>query len=628
MKNKVLALALAAVLLIGGMGGTVSAANTLPVDIFMNQAAILVHKSDGTLWRLGEVWDGNDGQCYKSLMVADNVKKLIGNGFGALVIKNDDSLWDYSGVFSRSFNGSVEPVKITDNVRSASKGADNFGETLLVVKNDNTLWGMGDNNMLDAPGVMEDKNSSQTQVFDLTKIMDGVSDVLYGAGLQNDIYTAILKTDGTLLIRNFHALVAAEWGNLSGGSFYYRGSWKLLDGVVSITHRSPLDGLLALKNDGSLWNAYGGYGIVGFAEAFSVVGYNPNDYEYIGKCPGGLEIERRLPYKLLGGITGFDGDADVCFAIKNDGSLWGWGNNTNGALGNGDYRGKDGKTSDNMFLLIENPVKAILGDVYKITVRNEAVLAIKNDGSVWTWGHESALKFFGLDYNKQNAFTVNKNTNNEVDNTSFYGTDNPISEPVKLANNIDALIGMFTPFGGSSDNTTPTQPAEKPSAWAEEYVTMAINHGFVPQSLQSKYTQATTRAEFCALAVALYEIVTSSEITERITFGDTNDVNVEKMAAIGVVNGTGNNQFSPNDNLTREQAATMLSRLADAMGKPLPKQAATFTDNSSISSWALEAVGQMQATEIMGGIGNNTFAPKNPYTREQSIITIMRLYMA
>jgi hypothetical protein len=36
--------------------------------------------------------------------------------------------------------------------------------------------------------------------------------------------------------------------------------------------------------------------------------------------------------------------------------------------------------------------------------------------------------------------------------------------------------------------------------------------------------------------------------------------------------------------------------------------------------------GQMQATGIMGGVGNNTFAPKDPYTREQSIITIMRLY--
>ena len=70
----------------------------------------------------------------------------------------------------------------------------------------------------------------------------------------------------------------------------------------------------------------------------------------------------------------------------------------------------------------------------------------------------------------------------------------------------------------------------------------------------------------------------------------------------------------------------MLARLADAIGKPLEKKTATFADNTVISSWAFESVGQLQAVGIMGGIGNNTFAPKDPYTREQSIITIIRLF--
>ena len=112
----------------------------------------------------------------------------------------------------------------------------------------------------------------------------------------------------------------------------------------------------------------------------------------------------------------------------------------------------------------------------------------------------------------------------------------------------------------------------------------------------------------------------------RKTFVDTNDVNVEKMAALEVVDGVGNNRFAPNDTLTREQAATIISRLAKAIGKPLAGQVSTFSDNSNIASYAFEAVGQMQATEIMGGVGNNRFAPKSDYTREQSIITMLRLY--
>ena len=173
-----------------------------------------------------------------------------------------------------------------------------------------------------------------------------------------------------------------------------------------------------------------------------------------------------------------------------------------------------------------------------------------------------------------------------------------------------------------------SQPSltEKPSGWAKTDVNEAIGAGLAPQSMQSKYTQATTRAEFCALAVAMYEAVTGQEITERLSFSDTNDVNVEKMAALDVVNGVDNDIFAPNDTLTREQAATMLSRLSTALNKPLTKQSVTFVDGSSISAYAVEAVGQMQATGVMGGIGDNTFAPKNNYSREQSIVTILRLY--
>lgn len=166
---------------------------------------------------------------------------------------------------------------------------------------------------------------------------------------------------------------------------------------------------------------------------------------------------------------------------------------------------------------------------------------------------------------------------------------------------------------------------EKPSSWAEEQVNSAIAANFVPSSLQGYYTQATTRAEFCALNVALYESI-KGEITGRATFNDTSDVNVEKLASIGVVNGVGNGAFAPKNNLTREQAATLVSRLADAIGSPLPKQETTFSDRNSILPYALEAVGQMQAAGIMGGIGNNTFAPQNPYTREQSIVMVMRMH--
>jgi peptide/nickel transport system substrate-binding protein/oligopeptide transport system substrate-binding protein len=168
--------------------------------------------------------------------------------------------------------------------------------------------------------------------------------------------------------------------------------------------------------------------------------------------------------------------------------------------------------------------------------------------------------------------------------------------------------------------------AEPPSSWAVEQVNAAIAEGLVPVSLQSLYTQSITRAEYCALAAALYEKYTGKEISARKTFDDTNDTNVEKMAGIGVVEGVGSNRFAPDNMLTREQAAVMLSRLAEATGKPLAKNASAFSDNNSISTWAVVQVGQVQAAGIMSGVGQNTFAPKSPYTREQSILTMIRLW--
>ena len=109
-------------------------------------------------------------------------------------------------------------------------------------------------------------------------------------------------------------------------------------------------------------------------------------------------------------------------------------------------------------------------------------------------------------------------------------------------------------------------------------------------------------------------------------FNDTTDINVQKMGGLGVVTGVGGGNFAPNDTITREQAAVMLARLAYAIGQPLPQSAPVFADNAIISSWAVEAVGQLQAAGIMSGVGNNNFAPSCYYTREQSIVTILHMF--
>jgi len=164
-----------------------------------------------------------------------------------------------------------------------------------------------------------------------------------------------------------------------------------------------------------------------------------------------------------------------------------------------------------------------------------------------------------------------------------------------------------------------------PSNWAAEQVQTAIDLGLVPAHLQSGFTSAATRAEFAAMVVALYENQ-RGEITGRVEFIDTNDEAVRKAAYIDVVQGVGGGRFAPSNRLTREQAAVMLDRLADVLDRPLPDHAGTFSDMNDVSYWAETAVGRVQSADIMHGVGENRFSPRGQYTREQSIVTILRLF--
>jgi len=204
---------------------------------------------------------------------------------------------------------------------------------------------------------------------------------------------------------------------------------------------------------------------------------------------------------------------------------------------------------------------------------------------------------------------------------------------------IDEFIGWGVPWffiivtgEATQQPTEPTTPdgaapnLNSASDWAHESINRAFAHGLIPQSLQNNYIANATRAEFAAFAVALYEAATGREIAGRVEFNDTDDMNVQKMGYLEVVGGVGGGNFAPNDGLTREQAAVMIARLAYAIGQPLPAAGPTFADNAAISSWAVDAVGQVQAAGIMGGVGDNQFAPGGDYTREQSIITMLRLF--
>ena len=91
----------------------------------------------------------------------------------------------------------------------------------------------------------------------------------------------------------------------------------------------------------------------------------------------------------------------------------------------------------------------------------------------------------------------------------------------------------------------------------------------------------------------------------------------------------GDGTFAPDAYITREQAATILFRMAKFLGNKTISEFGEwkyYRDLDEISEWAFDAVRNMYRMDIMHGDENGYFSPKNNYTVEQAIATMLRMY--
>ena len=169
--------------------------------------------------------------------------------------------------------------------------------------------------------------------------------------------------------------------------------------------------------------------------------------------------------------------------------------------------------------------------------------------------------------------------------------------------------------------------ADAPSEWAAVEVSEAAALGLVPAVLNSGYTKNTTREEFCdtlVLIIAKQKPALMNTDNDN-AFSDTQNKNVNILAALKIVSGVGEGRFNPSGSITRQEAATMLSRAAKAMGGSAAGDAADYADRQHIADWALDGVKYVTGANIMRGTGSG-FDPLGFYTREQTVVTVLRLY--
>lgn len=182
------------------------------------------------------------------------------------------------------------------------------------------------------------------------------------------------------------------------------------------------------------------------------------------------------------------------------------------------------------------------------------------------------------------------------------------------------------------------------SDWAYEEVTAAIEENFVPIYLQSLYRNNIKRGEFCDTVVqAITEILETdaetlvkektgkalSDWEKEYPFSDTTGSDVIAAYALGIVRGRGNGTFGPYDTITRQEAAAFLTRGAKVLGMDTTVSVeASFADGEAVADWAQNDVSYISQIKVMGGTGENMFSPLGNYSREQSFVTVYRLYRA
>ena len=167
------------------------------------------------------------------------------------------------------------------------------------------------------------------------------------------------------------------------------------------------------------------------------------------------------------------------------------------------------------------------------------------------------------------------------------------------------------------------------SDWAKESVDVAAAAGLIADGLGEDYTKNITRAQFAAVSVKLYEAMSgeTAPADSDKTFTDTSDPAVLQAAALGIVGGYDDGSFGPDDLVTREQAATMLSCVHTKLGGEIPTvDATTFADDGEVSGYAKASVAFMADKGIVGGVGDNKFAPQGNATIEQALIIALRMF--
>lgn len=317
-------------------------------------------KPDGTVWSWGRNYYGQLGDgspthsTFNQTLVPTQLAGLcsmIGIAAGwetTFAIDSDGFVWawgrnNYHQLANGNTTDNSTPQKISGlNDIVAVAGGD---EHAFALKNDGTVWAWGSNEFGQIGDGTDIDRDTPVQISALTNILS------IAAGSHHNI---ALKTDGTV-----YTWGSNVYGQLGDGSNDQKST---PEEVLSLSNVSAIAAgvshTLALLADGHLK-------ATGLNNSGQLGRGNTSSYTNF------VEIQSLSDVISIGGGTEY-----TSIAIKSDGTLWAWGNNLHGSLG-------DGSTTTRLA-----PVSVSgLTDVRTMALGGYHGSAIQSDGTLWTWGY-------------------------------------------------------------------------------------------------------------------------------------------------------------------------------------------------------------------------------------------------
>ena len=191
----------------------------------------------------------------------------------------------------------------------------------------------------------------------------------------------------------------------------------------------------------------------------------------------------------------------------------------------------------------------------------------------------------------------------------------------------NSAVGSVVP---SIEPTAPNFGDIQSVPWAKEAIDKLSAIGVVNGTSDTTFEpeRNITREEFAAILYRGFGFEKASVIDgyyKDVPLTEWYFEPVMQLATLGIINGNGDGTFGTGSTITRQDMAVMIYRAAQIVGTKFADKGIDFADKAAMATYAYEAVEALSGAQIINGVGGNCFNPTGKATRAEATVILSRI---